>query len=640
MESDATRAGRLMVLAGGVDAEKLVRLGERTARPSGARWTVAHVSASGIADIAKEQRLERALELAESLGAEVVALTGYDLVAEILAYAAEHNITQIVVGRSRRRWRWIALRPSLAGALVRRARGVAVTVVADTSGSGAKVGRPWRKPAFAGYLAGVLATAIAAGLSWLLAHSLSTPNLSLVFVMGVLVVAVRYGRGAALVTALLSFLTFNFLFTKPLYTLRVASREDVFTIAFFLFVALLIGQLGGRLRRQMLVIRDNGRLNSLLYEFSKRLNAASGRAEIVTCLREHLAESIHTPAIVLLAGADGTLGTDADLMREELEAARWALEHDETAGRGTPQRPDGRWQFLPMRSATHPLGVVGLALDASGSALSPLHRRLVHALRDQAAVALEKERLSEEIARARLTVETERLRAALLSSVSHDLRTPLVSIIGAASSLLEMGPQLGAEASRELLTGLLGEAERLNRFVQNLLDMTRLGYGAIKPRLEWHDVREIIGEATRRLQTALAELRLDIRIPDEHLIYTDAALLGQVLVNLLDNAAKYAPRGSTLHVAAAVSPAHRLQLAIEDEGPGIPPEERERVFDMFYRVDKGDRQIAGTGLGLAICRDLVKVLGGGIRIGSGTGNRGARFELEFPQPAAPEVERR
>lgn len=627
----------LLVLVGRENAEHLIRLGARMASAARARWTVAHITARGLRDIAGQERLQRDLQLAEQLGADVVALTGHDLVAEVLAYATENKVTQIVLGRSRRPWRWFTLRPSLAGALMRRSHGVAVTVAEGIEGKA--VHWEWRQLSVTGYIAGAAATAVAGGLSWLLAHSLSTPNLSLVFLMAVLVIAVYYGRGAALATAILSFLTFNFLFTAPRFTFRVASREDVFTLVFFLIVALLAGQLGARLRQQMIVIRDNARLNSLLYEFSRRLNAIVGSEDIARSLREYLEEILGICPVVLLdtggefAPVDGPSAA-ADFGPEDRDSAELALENDIPTGGGSDGARQGKWYFVPMRSAAHRLGVIGLDLGGAVRHLSPMHRRIVFALRDQASVALEKQRLAAEVAETQVAAEGDRLRAALLSSVSHDLRTPLVSIIGAASTLLEMRRQLDENASLELLEGLLEEAERLNRFVQNLLDMARLGYGAIKPKLEWHDLREIVGEARRRLRTALSTLTVETRMPEDCLIHTDSTLLEQVLVNLLDNAAKFAPAGSTLRIEAATAD-RRVSLAVEDEGAGIPPTERGRVFDMFYRVDKGDRQVAGTGLGLAICRDLVAVLGGTIHLVDGAHGRGARVEMEFPQPPTP-----
>lgn len=638
---------RFMILVGsGREAERLVRLGKRMAERRDAPWIVAHVTREGVGEIASREALQRALRLAEEFGAEVVTLTGHDLATEILAYAGDHNVTQIVLGRSHRPWRWLTLRPSLASALIRRAHGIAVMVVTDPAHrlprlrlNGIRLPHDFN---LRGLMPSIVATAVAGALSWLLSKWLGTANLSLVFLTVVLVVAVRYGRLAALFTALLSFLTFNFFFTPPLLTFSVASRSNVITLIFFLVVAIFTGQLGARLRSQMLIIRNNSRINAQLFEFSGRLNSAVGRDDIAWSLQEFLKEVAEIPSVVLIAAESGLQlisgGMASALSAAEETAAQWALEHNEPAGRGTGTLPSGRYHFLPMRSATHPLGVLGLDVTEEGARQFSVYRTLVFAMRDQASIALEKQRLVDEITTTQLTAETERLRAALLSSVSHDLRTPLVSIIGAASALLEMGPRLDADASRELLTELLEEAERMNRFVQNLLDMTRLGYGAVKSRFEWHDLGEIIGEARRAAGRAVARLGFDLVIPEGCLIYTDAFLLQQVLVNLLDNASKYAPPGSTVHVLATVPDPGRLILSIEDEGPGIPLAERERIFDLFYRINKGDRQIAGTGVGLAICRDLVKLLRGDIRLTAGADGRGARFEMEFKQPTTrPEV---
>lgn len=637
---------RFMILVGnGREAEGLVRLGKRMADRRDAPWVVAHVTRKGVAEIAGREALKRALGLAEEFGAEVVTLTGHDLVAEVLAYSADHNVTQLVLGRSHRPWRWLTLRSSLSNALIGRAKGISVTVV--TGGRETPLsprlprGRFRFSEATQGFAPGVLATALAGGLSWLLARWVGTADLSLIFLTAVLAVAVRYGRGAALFTAVSSFLTFNFFFTKPYFTFEVTSRTNVITIVLFLIVAIVTGQLGARLRSQMLIIRGNNRLTAQLFEFSRRLNAAVGRDDIAWTVQEFLKETAGIPSVVLIASEHALQlvsgGTASPLSAAEEAAAEWALEHDEPAGRGTGTLPSGRYHFLPLRSATHRLGVLGLDLSDEAARQFSIYRTLVFAVRDQASIGLEKQQLVDEIATSRLTAETERLRAALLSSVSHDLRTPLVSIIGAASSLIEMGPRLDAESSRELLGGLMEEAERLNRYVQNLLDMTRLSYGAVKSRFEWHDLAELVGQARQALGRAVAGLAFDLDLPERSLIYTDAFLLRQVLVNLLDNASKHAPPGSTVHISASSPDRDCLLIAVEDEGPGVPPAERERVFDLFYRINKGDRQVAGTGLGLAICRDLVKLLGGSIRLTSGAGGSGARFEMDFAQPRNPEV---
>lgn len=636
---------RLMILIGeGRDAEGLIRLGKRMADRRDIPWFVAHVSREGTGDLSGTSSLHGSLALAEELGAEVVALSGYDLVDEILTHAREQNVTQIVLGRSRRRWRYFALQPSLASALVRAAKGISITIVTDTAAPKTYPAFDWRihgPSNYIGYAMAVLVPAIAVGMSWAVWQFLGTGSLSLIFLTAVLMVAARYGRGPAFVSAIASFLALNFFFIPPYLTLRVGSRLGILSLAFFLFVAVINGQLGARLRQQMSIIRDNSRMNELLYEFSRRLSAAVGRHDIAVALQTCVQESVNLASVMLLASEDKLelvpgqklQGATWPLADSEYEAANWAFSHDQPAGKGTGTLPSGRWYFVPLRSRADRYGVLGLELPQGLEQLSPIHRRVVFALRDQASIALEKQKLRSEMSRSQVLTETERLRAALLSSVSHDLRTPLVSIIGAASTLIEMEGKLAASESYELLTGLLHEAERLNRFVQNLLDMTRIGYGTIAPTFRWHELGEIVGDVLRSCRPILLDFHVEVDIGDSVPIYTDSVLLQQVLVNLLDNASKYAPKGTGIVISVYRNfSAGHLELVVDDEGPGIPERDTDKIFDMFYRVEKQDRQTIGTGLGLAICRDLVSALDGTIRAQNKSDSSGARFIIQLQQP--------
>lgn len=641
---------RLMILIGqGKDAEGLIRLGKRMADRRDVPWFVAHVSREGTGNLTRQSSLHRSLALAEELGAEVVALSGYDLVDEILAHAREKNVTQIVLGRSRRHWRYFALRPSLASALVRSSKGISITIVTDVAAPKTYSIFDWRLRAgsnYIGYGMALLVPAIAVGLSWAAWTLLGTGSLSLIFLTAVLIVAARYGRGPAFASAIVSFLALNFFFIPPYLTLRVGSRLGILSLVFFLFVAVITGQLGARLRQQMSIIRDNGRMNELLYEFSRRLNAAVGRYDIAWALQTCVQDSVNLPSVLLLASG-GQLelvpgqrpeGSTSFLVDSEYEAANWAFSHNQPAGKGTGTLPSGRWYFVPLSSRADKYGVLGLELPHGLEQLSPMHRRVVFALRDQASIALEKQNLRSEISRSQVLTETERLRAALLSSVSHDLRTPLVSIIGAASTLIEMGGNLTASESSELLVGLLHEAERLNRFVQNLLDMTRIGYGTIAPNFRWHDLGEIVGDVLRSCRSILLGFHVETAVGDSVPIYTDSVLLEQILVNLLDNASKYAIPGSGIVISAWRNfSGHYLELMVDDEGPGIPEPDTDKIFDMFYRVEQQDRQTIGTGLGLAICRDLVSALDGSIRAENRADGSGARFTVRLQQPDSSEI---
>jgi len=322
-----------------------------------------------------------------------------------------------------------------------------------------------------------------------------------------------------------------------------------------------------------------------------------------------------------------------ELEEADLAAAKWAWGHNRPAGRGADTLPGAKWLFLPMRTGRGPVGLVGIDPGRPGALLTPDQRRLLDALMDQAAIAIERVTLAEDVDRAKLAAETERLRSALLTSISHDLRTPLASILGSATSLKSYGPMLDEASRRELAATIQEEAERLNRFIANLLDMTRLESGAIRPRTGPVDLAELVGSALERAGRILAGHRVDVDLAASlPMLNLDAVLFEQVLFNLLDNAAKYAPAGSLIVVRAGREDGH-VRVEVLDEGEGIPQEDVERIFDKFYRVHARDRQRAGTGLGLAICRGFVEAMGGAIKAGNRRDRTGAVFTLTLPAMA-------
>jgi two-component system sensor histidine kinase KdpD len=355
-------------------------------------------------------------------------------------------------------------------------------------------------------------------------------------------------------------------------------------------------------------------------------------------LTEYLRTTLALDAIVLLNDYTGKLAVVAgDPGREgltdtETTAAQWAYDHRDPAGRGTGTLPGAGWFFVPLVGREAARGVLGVRPTGGRRTLDAEQERLLLAMRDQAGVALEKAILAAEVQRSRLMTEADKLRAALLSSVSHDLRTPLVSIKGATTALMELDDALPAADKRELLENVLGETDRLNRYVQNLLDMTRLGYGALKLRRDWCDVRDIFGAAVRDLKSVLSRHTVTTTVPKgEELLFTDAALLEQVLVNLIENAAKYSPAGTSIALAASRWE-KAYELSVCDRGSGILPEEREHVFDIFRRAQAADQRTAGTGMGLAICKGFVEALGGTIEITEAGPQGGSCFRVLLPQP--------
>jgi two-component system sensor histidine kinase KdpD len=462
-----------------------------------------------------------------------------------------------------------------------------------------------------------LAVALATGLAFLADRLFPVASLSVIFMTAVIVTASRSGRLAALAAAVLGFLSYNFFFTDPRFTFAVSRQGEVLTLVLFLAASLVTGNLAARLRARVESQATMVERTNTLYSFGRRIASAATAYEIILASVSNVALTLRCESVLLMpqeAGALRVVGgfpPEDRLEVRDQSAAQFAWDRGEPAGRGSDTLPTARWFFLPLVAADRKQGVLGIAFE-DGRALAQEDRRLLEALGDQIAVALERLSLAEELAETRLASETERLRTALLSSVSHDLRTPLVTIIGAAGSLADT-PDLSAAARRELAEAIREEGERLDRHVQNLLDMTRLGHGALKPRLAPVDLAEVIGSARTRMALPLRAHRIEVDLPARlPMILTDAGLLEQILVNILDNAAKYSPAGSVIALGArqvGVS----VELAVADHGPGIPEAERGRVFDMFYRVAGGDRQRAGTGLGLAICKGLIEAMGGSIR---------------------------
>jgi two-component system sensor histidine kinase KdpD len=420
----------------------------------------------------------------------------------------------------------------------------------------------------------------------------------------------------------------------PLYTFTIADPENVVALFFFLIVAVIASNLAARTRSQAVSARGRARTTEELFAFSRKLAGIGKLEDLLWATVYQIALMLSVRVVLLLPEGDG-IGVRAgyppedELDEADLAAARWSWEHNRAAGRGADTLPGARRLFLPLRTGRGPVGVLGIDRDQPGPLLTPDGRRLLDALADQVAVAIERITLAEDIDRARVLAETERLRAALLTSISHDLRTPLASIIGAMTSLRSYGDAYDKASREELMATIQSEAERLNRFIGNLLDMTRLESGAIQLNPEMIDAGDVIGTALHRASKILADHRLEIDIDSRlPMLRLDYLLFEQALFNILDNAAKYAPPESLVRVSARRENGF-VVFRIEDEGPGIPQNDLERIFDKFYRVHAQDRQRAGTGLGLAICRGFVEAMGGTITAGN-SGTHGGVFTIRIP----------
>ncbi len=636
-------AERLLVCVGPNPATvRLIRATRRMAAGLRAEWVAIYVETPLHARLsdADRQSLEDNLRLAEQLGGRTVVLNSRDVSAEVLAYAREHNVTKIVAGKpTHPRWR-DRLKGSLVDELVRGSGDIDVYIISGDSDEAERPaplrlrggGRP------AAYVPAVLVVGVCTVLSWAMSPFFAAPNLVMVFLLGVAFVATRYERGVAILASFLSVASFDFFFVPPYMTFAVADTQYVLTFAMMLVVALLVSNLASRVREQTESARDREKRTAILYALSRDLAAIRGSEDIAQASARHAADIMSVPAAVLLPRPDGRLvpmtaaGSAFTLEPRDEGVARWVLEHGRMAGLGTDTLPGAGALFLPMTGTQGPLAVLGVRPQGpEGFSTEQVH--LFEALASQTAAALERARLANETQKAQVDVETERLRNALLSSVSHDLRTPLAAITGAASSLMDDDDAVDPAARRELTATIFEEADRLNRLVRNLLDMTRLQSGAIHVAREWHPLEEIVGSALNRLESRLASRPVATRIPEDlPLVALDGILIEQVLVNLVENAIKYTPSSTPVEISAWRSDGE-VTVEVADRGPGVPPGEEERVFEKFHRVETQERQ-GGVGLGLTVCRGIVGAHGGRIWAANREGG-GASFRFTLPLVGTP-----
>lgn len=626
-------------------AKPLVRAAKRQAERLRAPWIALHVRGPHYDSLPSDAReaVGEAMRLAESLGADAATIDAESKVADaILAFARERNVSRIVVGRPRPRKITGLMREGVSDTLLRKGRNFEFSLIADPDSAPAPAigwspGPPPKR--LEAYVFALLASAAATLAAFALFGVLPLANLSLVYLMAVLATAVRHGTWASLFAAVVSAFSYNFFFTEPYRTFSILAREDILTVLFFAATSIAVGNLAGWAKNRAAAATRAARTSEQLYEVSRSLSRAATLEEIAGIAADGVSRTAGTSAVVFASG-DATsqklasAGEGGTLSLTDMSAIEWALRSGKPAGWSSDTLPSSNWLALPLAGPDGRVhAVLAVHCDAASPAFEPDRRRLIDAIANQAAAAMERTRLSADIEEARVLSETEKLRSALLSSVSHDLRTPLVSIIGSATTL-DLYAEGLEEADRKTLTaGILREAERLNRFVQNLLDMTRIGYGALRVRRQWSDLREILGHAVREIRRTTPDARIGVDLGDLGPVFVDPVLMEQVFTNLLDNAVKHGGDGEIRVTGAAE--AGEIVLAVTDQGRGIPKAEREAVFDMFHRVQDEDRRSPGTGLGLAICRGLIEAHGGTIRAVDPDAERGARFEIRLPLTAMP-----
>jgi two-component system sensor histidine kinase KdpD len=654
---------RLLVCIGpGGTAENLVRAAYRLAQLLRAEWVVVYIETAKLQHLSKEQRddILRTLKLAEELGAETATLSGYKLAEEVISYAHTRNATRIVLGKpTRSEWkRWLF--GSLVDTIIRQAKDIDIHVVGKESnflsqsrenpyfsrsrlylGLASEEQQPmfkWR----AGYLWAFVATAISTGISWAIFEHFDLANLIMVYLLGVVIVAARYGRGPSVLSSFLGVVAFDFFFVPPRFSFAVSDSQYLITFAVMLLVALVISSMTVSTRHQAKIAGHRERRISSLYALSRELAVTRGEENILRIAVRHVAEVFEAQAVVLLPDATGRIvypadeGTPQSCHGSDLSVAQWVYDHGQMAGQGTDTLPGGDVVYLPLPGSSGMIGVLALLpLNPARIAL-PEQQRLLETFVSQIALALERVRLAVEAHVAQLKMETEQLRNTLLSAISHDLRTPLAAIVGASSSLVRDSDKLDDQARRELGQAIYDEAIRMAGLANNLLDMARLEAGAVVLNRQWQPLEEVVGGALAGMGTRMANHPVNVRLPrDLPLVEIDSLMMERVFANLLENAVKYTPPGTAIEISAGTDQ-NELVVTVSDHGPGIPAGEEERIFEKFHRVAREGSQ-GGAGLGLTICRAIVEAHGGRMwadNLPSG----GAALHFALPLTEPPSIE--
>ncbi len=605
---------RILVCVGPAPSSgRLIRATRRMAAGLRAEWIAAYVEST--TPEVDTERLEAHLQLAESLGGSVTRLTGTSIAESVLCYAREHNVTRIIVGKpthSRLRDR---LRGSLVDEIVRGSGEVDVHVISGSLTADEQPEKPSLKtpfPELKPYAMAVLIVAATTGIAATARAAYAVPDLEVLFFVAVMVTAVNLGRAPAIFAAVASVASYDFFFVPPFQTFSVSNGRYFLTFVMMFGVGLFISELTARIRKQERDARHREERTAALYALSRNLTTADDERSIAAIVVHQAAGAFGVPVMVLRSDTQGelhTLAADPTLKildSKDREVARWSCEHGRPAGFGTDTLTGSKLLCAPLVVGGSVLGVLALVPAAP---LGAEQRAFLDAYCQQSAFALERVRLATDARNAALRAKTEETRSALLSAVSHDLRTPLASITGAATALRD-DHGLAPNTRNELVESICHETERLERLVANLLDMTRLEAGPIRLKRDWIPLEEMVGSALTRLERQLGERAIQIDLPESiPLLSVDPLLFEQIFVNLLENASRYTPPGSPLEIAARKLD-DAILIEIRDSGGGFAPGTEERVFEKFYRGEHIGG--GGAGLGLPICRAIVEAHGGSI----------------------------
>jgi two-component system sensor histidine kinase KdpD len=640
-------------------AERLIRAGKRLASSLHAELIVVYVETPQLQRLPADtrDRILGYLRLGEELGAVTATLSGQDMSAAIMEYAREKNVSKIVLGKPTRfGWRrWLL--GSVVDTIVRDAHDLDVYLLASEKEAGANVlaqpllsrsraylglredGGVAGKPRYPGYVWSVVVTALATTLSTYAADYLELTNLIMLYLLGVVYIAARFGRGPSILASMLSVAAFDFFLVPPRYSFAVSDVEYVVTFGVMLVVALVVSNLTVNLRSQAKIAGHRERRAGVLYAFTRELGAMHTEEEIARVAVKHIGGEFEGQSVVLFPDTQGRIAYPRSQSMQysfhgaDLGVAQWVFDHGKLAGKGTDTLPGTEGVYFPMPGSHKTIGVLALLPINLRRVFLPEQQRLVETFITQIVQAVERISLTKEAQVANVKAETESLRNSLLSAISHDFRTPLASIVGASSSLIDGGTHLTESAKLELGKTIYEEARRMTKLANNLLDMARLEAGSVKLNLQWCPLEEIVGGVLTRLQARLTAHPVTIKLPAGlPLVHVDAVMIEQVLENLLENAVKYTPDGVPIEIGAE-SDAREVAVWVADRGTGLPAGKEDMLFEKFYRGAKEGAQ-SGVGLGLTICRAIVEAHGGTIRAENSPGG-GAVFRFTLPMTGEP-----
>jgi two-component system sensor histidine kinase KdpD len=641
-------------------AERLVRAGKRLATSMRAEWIVAYVETPELQRMPAEKRdgILRILRLAEQLGAETVTLSAPEMSEALIRFSRERNINKIVIGKpSRRGWRrWVM--GSVVDVLISHAHNINIYLLGSPLSRertelqselsllkksplpGLKQRIPPKtKKRYGGYFWAIVVTLLSTAVGRLMLGQLELANLVMVYLLGVVFVATRFGRGPSILAAVFGVGCFDLLFVQPYYSFSVSDSQYLITLLAMLVVGIVISNLMVNVRSQAKVAAHRERRAAALYSMSKELSSIQSEDEAVRIAVKHLYSEFSSPNVILFPNGNGRVvfprhqGIAQSLRGADLSVAQWVFDHNEIAGQGTNTLPGASAVYFPIHNEDKVLGVLALLPVNLRRVFLPEQQKLLETFLRQISQAIARIRFSEQARSTQLQMEAERLRNSLLSAISHDLRTPLATIIGSASAIAQDKGELKPQDRLDLGQGIVDEAERMSNLVNNILDMAKLEAGMLELNKQWHPLEEIIGTVLTLLHAQLTGRPVRVKLPEGiPMILADSVMIEQVLINLLENAVRYTPPGSALEIFAEINESS-VEIAVADHGPGIPKGQEERLFEKFYQTRHESAQ-SGVGLGLAICRAIVEVHGGRI-VARNRSEGGAEFVFSLPLDQAP-----